>query len=171
MEAQLFSATPPLESLKVLLSRAMGRRLSRRGGIRKIAIIDLEKAHTVGFMDQEMYIELPWEDREPGMVGLLVHTLYGVRRAAAIYEEVYVDLLTADERFRQGLGSPSLFYSESWDVEMLVWGDDFVVVADDEAISDVKKLLERKFALKLKAKLGPTEADDREARVLNLVIP
>ena len=52
----LFAATPPLELLRVMLSKAAGNR--RR---RKVLVIDAKKARLNPKCDQEVFIELPGE--------------------------------------------------------------------------------------------------------------
>ena len=79
------------------------------------------------------------------MVGLLQHSLYGTRDAAANFEKTYTEVLVADDVFAQGLGSPVLFYSEVLDMELLVHGDDFVGVGDEDAILTLVKMLSAVF--------------------------
>jgi hypothetical protein len=170
MEAQLFAATPPLEALKTQISRFMGRKLSKRGKTRKMVFIDIKKAHLFSKVTREIFIELPWEDKEEGKIGVLDYCLYGTRDAAANFEATYTQVLTTDDVFRQGLASPSLFCSESLDMELLVHGDDFAAVGDDDAIEALVKMLRGVFELKVRAILGPEPGDDREVRVLNRII-
>ena len=139
MKAQLFAATPPLEGLKCLLSRAMGRRMSRRGKRLKIAFIDIKKAHLFAKTTRKIFIELRWEDQAPGMVGELVYCLYGTRDAAANFEATYTAVLVA-ARFTQGVSNPCFFRHDDLDIEVLVHGDDFVVLADDDGVDSIVKV-------------------------------
>ena len=63
-EAQLFAAMPNYEGMKRLLSSPMSRGLSKAGRLRKIALIDIKRAHLKAPVQREIFIDLPWEDRE-----------------------------------------------------------------------------------------------------------
>ena len=57
----LFAATPPLESKRLLLSRAATRVKGRLK--RKLLFIDVKKAHLNPKCEKDVYIELPAEQR------------------------------------------------------------------------------------------------------------
>ena len=66
----LYAATPPLESKRLLISRAATRRKGKL--IRKLLFIDVKKAHLNPRCQQDVYIALPTEaERGPGMCGKL----------------------------------------------------------------------------------------------------
>ncbi len=117
--------------------------------------------------NRQIFIELPWDDRPEGMIGLLKYSLYGTRDAAANFEKTYTEVLVANDVFEQGLGSPVLFYSQVLDMELLVHGDDFVGAGDEDAILTLVKMLSAVFELKVRAQLGPDRSDAKEVRVLN----
>ena len=86
----LFAETPPLEALRLLLSRAATRR--RDGGVRKLLFIDVRKAHLNPICEEDVYVELPAEVGESeGKCGKLKHWLYGFRPAAAAWEKCIRD--------------------------------------------------------------------------------
>lgn len=181
LEAQLFAATPPLEALRAILSLAMSRRCSRRGGRLKLGFIDIKKAHLFGKVKRKIFIELPAEAGvSSDFVGELKYSLYGTRDAAANFERTYTEVLV-NHGFVQGVSNPCLFHHLEWDVAMMVHGDDFVVCADQDAILATTEALQTKFELKLRAALGDGGAaagaspaapwvEQQEVRILNRIV-
>ena len=107
----LFAATPPLELLKCLLSKAVSG-----SKCRKILVIDVKKAHLNPECDQDVYIELPPEANPgPGQCGKLVHWLYGFRPAAQAWENHYSSNLE-EAGFYKGEASPVLFWHSELDI-------------------------------------------------------
>ena len=129
----LFAATPPLELLRAMLSKAAGSKDL------KVMIVDVKKAHLYPFCDKDVYVELPEEaGLAPGMCGKLVHWLYGFRPAAQAWENDYSHKLE-DIGFVRGLASPVSFWSRRLGTSCLVHGDDFVFVGGDDALDYVEK--------------------------------
>ena len=64
MAAEVFSAMPPTEALRVLASLAMSRQ-SKRGKPLKIAVFDISRAHLYGEARRNVYVDLP-EGRQRG---------------------------------------------------------------------------------------------------------
>ena len=79
-------------AMKFLLSLAMTDRYTGgRRSVVKILILDVSRAHFPSPTQRELYIDLPAEDHEEGMVGLLLKMLYGTRDAAQNWEFEYID--------------------------------------------------------------------------------
>ena len=75
----IFSATPPLESLRALLRIAAQEEPGGKDPVR-LYIADVSRAHFYASAQREVYIELPKEDplsKDPDAVGLLGKTMYG----------------------------------------------------------------------------------------------
>ena len=70
---ELFAATPPLEFIKYLVSRCASRQ--RRARPSRLMIQDISKAYFFAPATRDIFIELPPEDSEPGMVGKLEKSL------------------------------------------------------------------------------------------------
>jgi hypothetical protein len=90
----LFAATPPLETLKLLTSHCA--RGQDRPNPRRMAVIDVKRAYFYAPATRPMFIEIPLEDREPGdegMVGELKLSLYGTRDAAQNWASEYTSAL------------------------------------------------------------------------------
>ena len=98
----IFSATPPLESLRILLAKAAsenptsGSTTNYQGKPRsdpyKILLIDVSRAHFYADAVRDAYIQLPEEDHrssEEGICGKLEKTMYGTLDAAERWGEHY----------------------------------------------------------------------------------
>jgi hypothetical protein len=156
----LFAATPPLELLKALISKAAANQK------RKILVIDVKKAHLYPLCSQDVFIELPEEaGAKQGMCGKLVHWLYGFRPAAQAWENHYAGNLES-EGFKRGVASPVSFWNPSKDVSCLVHGDDFTFVGEDRHLDEIEACMKEWYQVKVKARLGPGENDAKEIDVL-----
>ena len=65
----LFSPTPPLEALRLLLSLAASWKFAKRWSI--ILVEDARKAHLHAFAERNFYVALPPEVRVPGLCARL----------------------------------------------------------------------------------------------------
>ena len=78
----LFAAMPPLEALKILISRT-GRVGTTEHMRHKLMFMDISKAYLhADVADPDLYVELPKEIKQPGMCGHLLKALYGTMEAA-----------------------------------------------------------------------------------------
>lgn len=164
--AQLFSAMPPLEGLKVLLSAMVTLRESNNQMPLKIGFWDVTRAHFYGEARRQIFARLPEEDSEPGKVALLRKGWYGTQDASAIWQDDYAKLLT-DGGYTTGVSNGAVFYSKELDARALVHGDDFMVLGDQHALDCMDQLLKGKYMCKKMYNLGPEESDDKEAVFLN----
>jgi hypothetical protein len=143
-----------------MLSKAAGSR------DRKVLVIDVKKAHLYPLCDQDVFIELPAEaGAKQGLCGKLIHWLYGFRPAAQAWENDYAGKLQ-NIGFTRGLASPVSFWNEEKDVSCLVHGDDFTFVGKDVDLDAVESCMKEWYEVKVKARLGPGEADAKEVDVL-----
>ena len=160
----LFAATPPLEAIRMLISRAATNTPCRVR--RKLMLIDAKKAHLNPRCLDNVYIELPVEAKaQPGMCGKLEYWLYGFRKAASEWEQFYAHKLE-EAGFRRGEGCPVLFYHPQKDLAMAVHGDDFVLCGYAEDLRWAADYVASCFEVKVRAVLGEDDGDDSEAVVL-----
>ena len=160
----LFSATPPLELIRYVISRQATRRTDGRE--RKTLYIDVKKAHLVPRCLKDVYVELPTEaEVEDDECGKLIYWLYGCRPAAQAWEEHYSGVLEA-VGFKRLLSSPVAFYHQARDLVVVVHGDDFVFVGVDEELDFVLGVLKEHYELKDRGRLGSGESDKREIDML-----
>ena len=111
---ELFAATPPLERIRLLLSKAATRprtKTKAKNGGRKLMFIDAKKAHINPKCEEDVYIELPTEaKRGVNQCGKLNFWLYGFRPAAQAWEKFYAEKLEA-AGFVRGIGCSVVFYN------------------------------------------------------------
>ena len=160
-----YAATPPSECLKILLSLMAGSRK------RKLLYADVSRAYFYARAARPVYVKLPEEDREPGddnMCGRLKVSMYGTRDAALNWATEYGETLKA-AGYQQGVSNPCLFWHPAKEVTIMVHGDDFVAIGDDEQLAETERTLAQKYKIKTE-KLGAGAHDAKEVRVLNKVI-
>ncbi len=117
----LFAGTPPLESLRYIVSRCA----STRGNL--IMAIDVKRAYFYAPATRDLYIEIPADDRQPGdehMLAKLNLSLYGTRDAAPNWVKAYTDVLTS-HGFTVGKHSAQNFWNLVRKIVVSVHGDDF----------------------------------------------
>ena len=129
---QLFSAMPPWEAVKTLLSLLVTDGVDGAGSSPEeeleMAIFDISRAHFMPKCKRELYIELPPEDRVPGdgdVVGRLNRNMYGFRDAANGWSEDWQATL-GGVGFKVGVANPALFHRASEQHTATIftcWGD------------------------------------------------
>jgi hypothetical protein len=88
----LYAATPPLESLRALLSLCASQQKGRNPW--RIMAIDVKRAYFYAPATRPLFVHIPKEDREKGdekMVARLNLSVYGTRDAAMNLTKVYND--------------------------------------------------------------------------------
>ena len=172
--SRLFSAMPPLEAVKVLVSVMMSVSLSNKGKPLKLRHYDISRAHFQGTAQRLIYIILPAEDRQKygeDNVGRLTKSTYGTQDASHIWQLDYVNLICGElGGFRRGKHSATLFHSSDEDVRMAVYGDDFVCLSDDDGLKHIDGLLKSKYTAKDMGTLGCEDSDVKSLLLLNRVL-
>jgi hypothetical protein len=163
----LFASMPPLELVKLLV--VMAAEECRKGKLEKAMFIDIGKAHLHAPVEGEVYVELPPERFDEGMCAKLLFELYGKRTAANSWEREYTKTLI-EALFSAGRANKCTFYHEGKGVRIVVHGDDFVVTGPPAGLEFVKKILSKKYPVKVRAVLGPEAGDDKEATILNRIV-
>ena len=82
--SDVFSAAPPVESVKALFSHVMTERADKRGRILVLAVFDVSRAHFYGVCERDDYVEPPAELHRPGLVAKLNKTMYGTQDASNV---------------------------------------------------------------------------------------
>ena len=160
----LFSATPPLELIRYMLSRQATRRADGRE--RKTLYIDVKKAHVIAKCTQDVYVELPREaEVAEDECGKLIYWLYGCRPAARAWEEHYSALMES-MGFKRLVTSPVAFYHRGRDTAAVVHGDDFIIEGADEELDYVQDVLAKNYEIKIRGRLGSGQRDVREIDML-----
>jgi hypothetical protein len=160
----LFAATPPLELLRILISKAAT--VTKDGGWRKLLFVDVKKAHLNPKCEQDVYFWLPDEaGPKQGMCGKLVHWLYGFRPAAQAWETHYATKME-EVGFVRGQGISVAFWHPDRDLACVVHGDDFTFSGMEEDLDWIEGMMKSWFEVKVRARLGPEPGDDKEISVL-----
>ena len=151
--SHLFSAMPPLEAVKALVSIMMSVSWSSKGKPKKLRHYDISRAHFQGTAQRLIYIRLPAEDRQKygeETVGRLVKSMYGTQDASHMWQLDYVNLICGElGGFRRGRHSAALFRGPNEYMRMAVHGDDVVcVLSDDDGLKYINKLFKSKYTAK-----------------------
>merc|ERR1711965_94005 len=104
------------------------------------------------------------------MCGVLGKSMYGTGGAAQSWESDYTRIYIEDLGFVQGKASPCVFYHRDRDLRVVVHGDDFTALGADEDCEWLAGQLRQYFELKVSAKLGPEDTDDKQVRILNRTV-
>ena len=111
----------------------------------------------VGLPDED----LTSSDRTADRVGHLKMSCYGTRDAAMNWQgEVARVILKWG--FTRGKYNPCLYWHKGWKVRVLVHGDDFVAVGEEEDVEWFRKLAVGWFEMKVRGKLGDGVKDEKE---------
>eukprot|EP00971_Amphidinium_carterae_P292147 5799547-Amphidinium_carterae.1 len=168
-EAELFSATPPLEALKLLLAWMAAQRSSKQAKPLKLAAWDVSRAHLYGKVNREVYCTLPEGDEEEGMIALLLKSLYGLQDASKIGQGDWAEQLTSSG-WRRGVANPAILYHPESGSCAICHGDDFLMAGDEDALQGMDNSLKAKYEVKLSGKIGFGATDSRELEFLHRVI-
>ena len=167
---EYFAATPPLEAKKALFplaasSLARGRG-EVKGGAQKLLFVDVKRAYFYADAIRPVYVQLPDEDASPGTCGRLNKAMNGTRDAASNWERHYREHLESIG-FQCGGSTPCVFYHPERLVRLVVHGDDFTFLGNDENLQWCTEQMQLVYDIKIRGKLGPGPNDDKSIRILN----
>ena len=161
----LYAATPPLEALRVILSRAANNRNM------KVMTNDVSRAYFNAPATRELYIELPKEDQVEGegdLVGKMRLCLYGTRDAALNWQNVVAEHLQSIG-FQRGVAFPCIYYHPKRQITTLVHGDDYASSGYDAELKWLDRELRRRFEIKT-CVVSSSKEDLAETKILNRII-
>ena len=181
-EESIFAPTPPLESLRTVLSMAATNLKDMKRHVRdpdsemrtQISVIDISRAYFNAKKDADKdptYVDLPAEDpdREKGLCGLLRVHMYGTRAAADGWHCEYADHLTS-MGFLKGDASACVFRHPEKGLVTSVHGDDFTTAGPKVHIDWMKARLQEKYELTEEGRLGPGRRDSKSLKILNRIV-
>ena len=180
-ESPIFAPTPPLESIRTILSLAATDLCGEPKHVRdansmqrtQVSFIDIKRAYLCARVDPDdpTYVALPEEHEAAGtgQCGLLLRHLYGTRKAGDGWHCEYSGTL-ANLGFRVGIASACVFWHPEKRLRCSVYGDDLTTVGPKASLDWFRTQLEKQYELTESARLGPGSDDDREARILNRVV-
>ena len=162
-----FASTPPLESLRYIFHwvQTIKHRRGKRVRI-KLLVLDVSRAHFHPPAVREVYITLPPEDFEPGMVGKLLRTIYGTRDAGNQWD-VFFNSAAEDLGFEPGESCPCVYRHKS--SLSVAWrhGDDVLIAGEETFLREVYHGFSQVMILKWRALLGFENGDDTHVTILN----
>ena len=147
----LFAATPPLETLRVLISEAATIELGKHEKV--IMIADISRAFFEVPVIRDICVELPEEakdeqDKGRDDVGKLRLSLYGTRDAAANSQRTVREFMEENGWKASGY-CPCSFRQPVRDLIAMMHGEDCVVVGDRESTKWFKEKLKKRFEVKI----------------------
>ena len=167
VQPEYFAATPPVECMRLLLSRAAS------DDTLKVLYLDVSRADFYAKSIRPTFVKLPSEDpksKDPNVCGRLIMTMYGTRDAALNWAEAYTATLT-ELGYTRGIANPCLYYNHKTKVSILVHGDYFVGVGCSKDIYKLQAGLAKVYKSKSdvigldagkKARSSDTEQGDSE---------
>ena len=176
----IFAPTPPLGSLRMVLSHAStqlpgepqkvwdGKHEDRQ----MVFFMDISRAYFNAKVkeDEPVYVDFPPDmNPEPGTCALLKRHMYGTRRAADGWQSEYSSTLV-ELGFTQGSSSACVFRHSERGIVVSVHGDDFTCSGSRRNLMWMEAEMKKKYELTVGARLGPGEDDDHEGLVLNRVV-
>ena len=145
----LFAGTPPLISVRVLLSMlAMSR---ARGENTDAMAIDIKCAFLYGSTKRSVYIWLPPEDdmSTACFMGKLNKAMYGTRDAPQVWQGKVRETM-AEFGLLESSTQPGIYYCDKRKLYIVSHVDDFLCVGSTEHLLWFREALENKFEIKSK---------------------
>ena len=139
----LFSGTPGLASIKMLLSD-----VATHNNGRLLMIADVTGAFLYGKVTRRVYVTLPPEaGAEEGQVGLLERSLYGLRDAPQIWKRHLVATLTT-MGFSESRTMPGVLRHETRQIWLVVHVDDLLCSGYEQDLQWLRDEMKRHYVLK-----------------------
>ena len=175
-----FAPTPPLESLRMVLSYAVTDIAGQKPKTwsptspqrMQMSLIDISRAYFNAPTDplKPSYVELPAEAGAPsGTCALLKRHMYGTQKAADGWQSEYSGALI-EMGFTQGTASACVFSHIERGIVLSVHGDDFTAAGPKDSLDWYQKQMQERYELTIGGRLGPGDQDDKEATILNRVV-
>ena len=163
----LFSATSPLEGVKLVISEAASS--NQKGTV--LLVIDVRRAYFYAKARRRVYIELP-EGNGGGpdsrQCGLLRKSLYGTRDAAQNWECELGGFLE-EIGLRKGQASTCLYSEEARGISASVHGDDVTVKASREDAEWLIQEFKKRYEIKTQM-IGEAADLDKQLQILNRTV-
>ena len=175
-----FAPTPPLESLRMVLSMATSSigpwRVDRDPCSERrtqISLIDISRAYFNAKVDEDVptFVALPPEDADHGVLcAKLLRHMYGTRAAADGWQEECSSSLVERLGFVQGVSCPCVFRHSKRPIVVTVHGDDFTSVGSKPDLDWFENAMRQNYELTAQPRMGPGPEDSKEGLILNRVV-
>ena len=171
--AAVFAATPPLEALRFLLSRAVTEDKEDRQAETVLIFLDISRAHLHSPVRREVFVRACAEDVDcpAGCCWKLLKAMYGLRDAGASFDKK-VETIMESRGYAVGLFNPCLCFEKVSKVGIFRHGDDFVVHGGRGPGSVFVEELKKELIVKVRGVLGPRRemGDVDEMVILNRIV-
>ena len=166
----LYASTPPLESLRLIMSWAATIAGTKSSHQHEVMINDVRRAYFYAKASRDLFVEIPDEDprKKPGLVGRLKLCLYGTRDAAKSWQRTLTDHLEGIG-FKRGRGHISVFHHPERGIKTLVHGDDYFSGGKRADLDWLQSELEKAYELKTQRVSNRTGCN-LEGKVLNRIV-
>ena len=166
-DTELFAATPPLEALRLILSRgaSAGRQDTCFG------VIDVRRAYFYAPARRAVYVELPWEDWQEGDEGMCARlngSLYGTRDAARNWD-AEISKSMKEAGFVKGEASTCVYHHPARDIVAMVHGDDISMEGRRNDVEAIVKFMKGKYEIKSTI-IGMQKDLAKEVKILNRTV-
>eukprot|EP00971_Amphidinium_carterae_P352695 6492705-Amphidinium_carterae.2 len=170
--SQTWSATPPYEALRFMVSLCMTPMEGEEEYV--LQFIDITRAHPHCVMKRDLWIQLPSEDpcsSEQGVCGKLLRSLYGTRDAGQNFELLVQETMVSKLGYTQGVWTPCVYHHRERELQTFVYGDNFVTRGSRVGLDWFYKELSKYMWAKVEGVLGPRTdlGDSRELVCLNRI--
>ncbi len=165
----LFAPTPPLEAMKLIISRAASN--GEHGSGKALMAVDIKRAYFYARSVRETYVDLPKEDYQPGdeqRCGRLNMSMYGTRDAAMNWDKELRNTLEG-MRFKAGKASTCIYRHLDLDSTAAVHGDDILMEGYEEDLWKLFKALQSKYECKMQV-IGAGNHLRKSLKVLNRTV-
>ena len=165
-----FSAsTPPLEGKKLIFAKFVSER-HRKGKPLRLSFVDIRKAYFNGIPQRSIFMKIPPEmGLGSDVVAKQVRCVYGTRDAGKIWEDTYTQVLLA-MGFEVGASNPCVFWHPGKDISIVVHGDDFTALGDDQSLDWYEGELKKSFEIKVRGRLGEGCPGAQQIKILNRIV-
>ncbi|CAK0861788.1 unnamed protein product, partial [Prorocentrum cordatum] len=171
--SQTFSATPPHEALRMLISFCCSPRNAEEDQ-HVLMFLDITRARPHCEMKRKPRAKLPPEDprsAHPDARGLLARCLYGCRDAGQNFELLVRETLEGKMGFSCGVWCPCIYRRGDGKLAAYVYGDNFALEGSRHDNLEYCRELQKHMRAKLEGMLGPNKSagDVKEAACLNRI--
>jgi hypothetical protein len=119
--------------------------------------------------DEEEWVQLPEEFWEHGRYAKSKRWLYGMRKAAAGWEEDYAKKMVA-EGFERGRGASAVFHNRGTEVVVVVHGDDFTFSGTKVELDRMRRKMEEWYDIKDRGTMRSGEGEIKEVTILGRTV-
>ena len=165
-----YASTPPLESLRLVVSWAATIAKGACTHGHELMINDVRRAYFYAKASRNLFVEIPEEDprKTAGTIGRLKLCLYGTRDAAKSWQQTLTDHLLSIG-YKRGRGHISVFHHVEKGFKTLVHGDDYCSAGPRASLDWLQAELQKAYEIKTQ-RVSNGSGCTLEGEVLNRIV-